>query len=209
MLPETAESGELSLYRFKDFPHQLVRERVLLRGRFVDSSILQHEGRWYLFTTSEVGLELFVTDDLLRGELVRHPASPVTNDPAFRRSGGPTRSTRDGLFRLAQDCSVDYGRNLNVLQILELTPSTYREKLLRSDFFARSDEYNECGAHHLSVIEFMGKTVIAVDGYRRDGWGNSAHVKLVNFSDRFRSRTPRASPRVADKPDMYDSLHKA
>ena len=71
-------------------------------------------------------------------------------------------------FRIAQDCSKKYGGNINILRIFELTPDRYCEALAYEGYFGCREKWNSEGGHHLSMTNFQGKTVIAVDGQHRD-----------------------------------------
>ena len=177
MVPESRQAGEVALYRFRGLPAPLSKVRTLLTGDFVDPVLIQHLGLWYLFATSASGLHLFVADDLLTGTFRAHPRSPITTDLRFSRSGGAPIATPQGLLRIAQDCSASYGENVSLIRIAELGPTTYREELVRRDFLERRDFWNRDGAHHLSVAQYAGRTIIAVDGRHRDYWIN----KFVRF----------------------------
>jgi len=172
MLPETEQAGQLTLYRFDALPGPLTKVRSLCTGQYADPILIKHHGQWYLFATSDAGLELFVAPDLLTGEFRSHPKSPITSDPRYRRSaGGPIRMGA-GWLRVAQDCSRSYGDNISLIEITQLTPDVYEERLLMSSWFERGDFWNRDGAHHLSVAQFKGQTVIAADGKHRDYWIN-------------------------------------
>ena len=173
MVPESKKSGRLSLYRFVAVPKPLTRIRTLIRGEFADPVLTWREGRWYLFATSEAGLELFVSEDLLDGEFKVHPMSPIVTDARYRRCGGATIETGGMLVRVAQDCSLTYGANVSLMEIVTLTPDDYAERLIVSNFFERKDFWNSEGAHHLTVTQFRGETVIAADGKHRDYWVNT------------------------------------
>jgi len=53
MVPEAVSSNSVDLYRCHEFPAKWVREATLLKGRFVDTTIWQNEGLWWLVTTRE------------------------------------------------------------------------------------------------------------------------------------------------------------
>jgi hypothetical protein len=170
MLPESSAAGEVALYRFEDFPRRLVRHRVLLEGAYLDSSPVWQDGLCYLFTTSKRELELFVTEDLVSGTLRLHPASPISDDPRFRRCGGVPVRIGSVWYRLAQNCAERYGGNLNLMRIDPLTPDAYAERLDRADLFDGSRSWNRLGGHHLSAVPFAGGTAVAVDGQQHDAY---------------------------------------
>jgi hypothetical protein len=172
LVPESSAANEVALYAFLDFPHKPQKVRLLLSGSYTDPILVQHKGIWYLFATSSRGLELFVARDFLSDEFKPHPCSPVSCDARYSRSGGPPFLIDNKLIRIAQDCSHSYGQNVSLIQVERFTPNDYVERLLVADFFDRRYFWNRDGAHHLSVTEFKGKTVIAADGRHRDHWLN-------------------------------------
>ena len=174
MLPESSAVGETSLYKFDDFPHGLRKIRTLLSGAYVDASAIEHEGLWYLFATGESGLELFVTADIAAGELRPHPANPVTADPRYARCGGGPIEIDGSLYRVAQDTSQGYGRNINIMRINELSETTYAEELAVADYLDLRESWNSKGGHHLSTADFLGKRIIATDGLQNDIYVNKA-----------------------------------
>lgn len=168
MIPESGAAEEVVLYRFEDFPSGLKKVRTLLVGKYFDSSLIFHEGLWYLFTNSKVGLEIFLTEDIEKGTFSPHPQNPITTDPRFSRCAGQPVVVAGTTFRLAQDCSQKYGGNLNILRILELTADCYREETVHEGYFGCTEKWNAEGGHHLSMTNFLGKTIVAVDGHHRD-----------------------------------------
>lgn len=168
MIPESGSSGEVALYRFERFPYGLKKVRTLLKGKYFDSSLIFHEGLWYLFTTSKCGLEIFLTEDIEQGSFSPHPENPITTNPRVSRCGGQPVVVAGNTFRIAQDCSSKYGGNLNILKILELTPDHYREEMAYESYFGCKEKWNAEGGHHLSLTNFRGKSVIAVDGQGQD-----------------------------------------
>jgi hypothetical protein len=168
LLPEASAAREVCLYRFEAFPYAPVRHRLLLEGDYADTSPLLVNGRWFLFTTSPHGLELFVTDDLLTGRLRPHPMNPLTVDPRFRRCGG-VPFERDGrLFRFAQDSSVRYGGDLHLMEITSLSEEVFAEQLAVESLGAARRGWNTLGGHHMSHVRVAGKTAVAIDGQQYD-----------------------------------------
>ena len=168
MIPESVHANEIALYKFADFPNGLFKSRVLLEGAYFDSSVIEHNGIWFLFTTSKNGLEIFFSDDIENGNLMAHPSNPITTDQRYCRCGGTPIIINNDLFRLAQDCSTEYGKNINMFKINKLTETEYDEELMIEDYFDNLDNWNSLGGHHLSCIEFNGAKIIAVDGKQPD-----------------------------------------
>lgn len=168
LVPESKSAGTVSLYRFDRFPFDLREVRTLLKGAFVDTHLFKHEGKWYLFTTSDDKLHLFVGEDLLTGEFRAHPGTPITRDKRISRSGGSILNLGGRLYRVAQDCSHHYGQNISLIEINSLSPDVYKESMAVQNVFRLNNRWDAHGAHHLSVCEFRDKTVIAADGQQRD-----------------------------------------
>ena len=50
MIPESNDSGCVMLYRATDFPREWKFEKEILQGRFVDTTVFEMEGEWFLLT---------------------------------------------------------------------------------------------------------------------------------------------------------------
>ncbi len=181
LIPETSENNEVALYKFANFPHRVVKERVLLTGAYLDSFIKRHRDLWYLFTTSSKGLEIFFTNDLEKGSFTAHPQNPITTDPKYSRCGGCLVEIDNRLFRIAQDCSSEYGRNISILRIQELSKTAYDEEVFVANYFESKETWNAKGGHHLSLANFNGQTVIAVDGKQNDLFINKFLALIHRF----------------------------
>jgi hypothetical protein len=172
MIPESSRHGVTSIYGFREFPQGGYKIRDLLVGQFFDSSAIRVGDRWFLFTTSPEGLHIFHTDCLLRGELCPHPLNPITRDLRYSRCGGAPLRIGERLYRVAQDCSDGYGRNINVFEITELSIAHYNESLVKQDAMDLTPRWRRLGSHHLSVASFLEKAVVCVDGKEPDIYVN-------------------------------------
>lgn len=172
MMPDCSEIHEIRVYKFENFPYAPTVNKVLLRGYYLDPSLVEIDGIWYLFATSEQGLEIHFTDDLFNTPLRPHPLNPISTDPRYKRCGGGIISVKGNYYRLAQDCSEEYGKNLNIFKIETLDPQYYKENLVRADFLQDAESWNYLGGHHLSHVLFNGKSVIATDGKHQDYFVN-------------------------------------
>lgn len=132
MIPESHRAGEIALYRARRFPHQWVREAVLLPDTpGAEASVFRHEGRWWMFFTL-VGPQARDQRELhvayagrLTGPWRLHPQNPVLVDRAGARPGGTPFLSPDGAVILpVQDCSVTYGGAVRLLRFTTLTPDT-------------------------------------------------------------------------------------
>ena len=169
MLPEATKSGAVWIYKCDQLPGPWRRAHRLLEEPHADPTLLEQDERWYIWATDAKNkLRLYHSSDLT-GPYIEHPASPLTADPRFSRCGGSPLRLRDGsLLRLAQDCSSTYGRGLHAMRISIISSLEYRETLFRADFLPRDERWNANGTHHLSVVEFNGVQVRAVDGLQPD-----------------------------------------
>lgn len=173
MLPETSQDGTVSLYLFEDFPLKIGKKWTLLEGRYSDSTIHYNNGFWWLFATLNGVLELFYSKDVL-GPYNRYPMGIVSRDLSCSRSGGSLIVHNGNIYRPAQNCSNGYGMNLNLMLVEKMTPDCYKEKLAIQNLFQwkKSSYPNRIGGHHLSIAEFQGKTIAAIDWYQTDHWMN-------------------------------------
>ena len=171
MLPETSAANEVAVYTFDEFPFQLRKELVLLRGHYYDATIYQKDGLWWLFATSEKGLELFYSSKL-SSKFQMHPIGVVSRNPSDCRSGGALIEWNGKLYRPAQNCTQTYGGNLGIMEIVNMTQESYTEVCARPDIFDKSVNWRCGGAHHLTVANFNGRNILAVDGRQPDYWIN-------------------------------------
>ena len=141
-------------------------EKEITEISFSDSSIIEQNDIYYLFTTVRNNglnqLRLFCSSKLL-GEYHEHPKSPVCVSNKFGRNAGSLIEYSNKLFRLAQDCENSYGDNVHVLKIDELSINDYQESVVKENIFDRNDVFYKLGGHQLNVVEFKGKTIIATD----------------------------------------------
>ena len=161
MIPESGADHEVVLYRSTDFPRGWKRERVLQRGLFaVDTTALEHEGRWWFFATvgerpgGEVELLLFSADSLT-GEWAFHPANPICSDVLRSRGAGAILTDGGRLVRPSQGCAPVYGHSLLFNEITRLDPRGYAERTVRTIRPTWAPEligthtYNRAGRHEV------------------------------------------------------------
>jgi hypothetical protein len=135
MLPETAANGAIELYRAVSFPSEWAFEAVLVSDvRAVDPTLIEHEGRFWLFANIAVkgastNDELFLfSSRSVEGQWEPHPSNPVVSDVRRARPAGrPFRDASGALIRPSQDCSSFYGSAVVFNRIDELSMSGYRE----------------------------------------------------------------------------------
>ena len=166
-MPESYQSGAVELWKCIDFPTGWVKVRDLLRDvSAVDSTLIQHNERWYMFTNVDrVGLgdhcdelHIYTTDDPVSGEWTPHPANPVVSNALNSRMGGAIVHNDNGaLIRPAQRTGSFYGSGLFFQEIEELTATTYRERLaeeIRPQWISGAVGLHHCHYNpNLSVLD--------------------------------------------------------
>ncbi len=136
MLPETSSRRAVELYRCVEFPNRWEFARELMRDVYaVDSTLLHHNGRWWLFANLKTDegasswdeLHLFFADDPLTDDWTSHPLNPIVSDARAARPAGKFFCKDGVLYRPSQDCSLHYGYALNLNRVDVLSESDYRE----------------------------------------------------------------------------------
>jgi hypothetical protein len=137
MVPETAQARQIELYRAVSFPRRWERVAVLVKNvNAADATLIYENGRWWMFAAvsedrSSSCDELFVfhANELL-GPWQAHTGNPVKSDIRSARPAGRLFQSNGRLIRPAQNCSRRYGGSVTLCEVLELTPSTYRERVI-------------------------------------------------------------------------------
>lgn len=127
MVPESCANRTVDLYRATAFPGGWVKEATLLSDVVAsDATLVEHDGRWWLFATVRDdggafsdALHLWSAPDF-RGPWTPHPKNPVLVDIASARPAG-RMVERDGqLLRPVQDCRRSYGAALGIARVAHL-----------------------------------------------------------------------------------------
>lgn len=137
MIPEAFESESVDLYRCRRFPYEWVHDSRLMHGRFVDTTVWQAEGLWWLATTSAepapgAGFLWLYYSNSLRGKWHFHPANPISTDIRSSRGAGRVFRYENHLIRPSQSGAPTYGYSLSFHEITELTPQCYAERLVKT-----------------------------------------------------------------------------
>jgi hypothetical protein len=168
MVPEAHTQTSLRLYRASHFPEEWTYERDLLTGdTYLNPSIAEYQGTWWMFTgrPGNDASRLFYAPDL-KGPWTEHPKSPIVrNDLHTARPGGRPVVIDGTLYRLAQDCSPTYGHQVRAFQVLEITTTTYSEKLIDTPLIQKTGRgWNADAMHHVDLHPFgQGRWIAAVD----------------------------------------------
>ena len=137
MIPETNKRRRIELYRAERFPVGWTFDRTLVDDiDAVDATLLEHEGRWYLFTSiGEPGIDrteelhILVADSPF-GPFAAHPENPVVADVRRARMGGQFFRHHGRLYRPAQVGVPIYGAGMTIHEVLELTPTRFAERVV-------------------------------------------------------------------------------
>lgn len=137
MIPESSDSDSVDLFRCQQFPDKWVRETTLLKGKYVDTTVWQYEGLWWLATTSadsgaRAGSLLLFSSGFLTGDWHFHPANPISTDIRRNRGAGRVFLSRGRLIRPSQSCAPSYGYSFTFNEITELSAQRYSERPLRT-----------------------------------------------------------------------------
>jgi hypothetical protein len=111
----------------------------------VDATLYRKDGKWWMFVSEAEKegfsfndtLSIYYCDDFRTDEWSAHKLNPVVCDVTSARPAGHLLEKEGKLFRPAQDCSGVYGRGMVINEILELTETTYKERVvqhIRADF---------------------------------------------------------------------------
>ncbi len=136
MIPESTEARTIELYKCDRFPGEWSLVRVIKDDiDAVDTTLVEHEGRWWMFTNIRENIgasyhdELFVfyADSPLATVWTPHAQNPVVSDVRRARPAGAFVRANGALVRPAQDCALRYGWGVRLQQVEALTPTEYRE----------------------------------------------------------------------------------
>ena len=134
MVPECADAGRVEVFRCTRFPDQWEPHAVLLDGvRAFDPTLIEHDGRWWMFVTIQHGgnsaddeLHLYYASDPF-DEWIPHPLNPIRLDVRSARPAGSLFWQEGRLYRPAQDCSTRYGWAIAIQEVKCMTTRDYRE----------------------------------------------------------------------------------
>jgi hypothetical protein len=199
IIPESCVANEAVLYRCERFPDVWRRDSVVFPFDAVDTTLFEHDGRWWAFCTrwargSTLGLYAFHSASP-RGPWTEHALNPVVVDVATARPAGKPFVVDGTLYRSGQNCSRTYGGGVAIARIDELSPAAYRETVVRRFDGREFGRYAE-GFHTVSFT----RGDVVVDGKcvyhdaRKLGWAlRRIRARLGRM---LRGRTLTA-PRVA------------
>ncbi|MCB0790388.1 MAG: hypothetical protein H6595_11600 [Flavobacteriales bacterium] len=164
VVPESASTGRVELYRSDAQLSIMDHVTTLLEVPLFDPSLVHHAGRWWLFGTrpplSNTELYLYHSERL-EGPYVPHVMNPVKTDVRSARPGGTFFMDGGVLYRPAQDSSRTYGGRIALNRVTELSTTAYNEELVKYIGPVPGSAWCE-GMHTLTAIG----DITLVDGKR-------------------------------------------
>jgi hypothetical protein len=136
MVPEGGGGRAIHVYQCEEFPDRWRKRATLMRNlRYADTTLFEHEARWWLFVTLKQGVfglnhDLFVfwADTPLSDKWTPHPCNPVVRGFEGARPAGPLFELGGRLFRPSQNSLVRYGYGLRINEIVRLDAHHYEER---------------------------------------------------------------------------------
>jgi hypothetical protein len=166
--PETKGMGKVRLYRIES-PTDFYHEETLLSGVSVsDPTVVEYDGRWWLFCTHAAdrwpghNTDLYVWHaPALRGPWEPHANNPVKTDVRSARPAGTPIVTGEELYRPSQHCAGLYGGKITINRVETLTETAFSESAIGELKPAANDPYSD-GRHTVSAVS----DVTLIDGKR-------------------------------------------
>jgi hypothetical protein len=156
LVPESHENRTIDLYEALEFPHKWEYKKTLIKNIDAnDTTVFYYDSMWWLFTSvgtnishANANLSIFYSDSLFSDNWISHPKNPISKKSSNSRMAGNIFTENNKLFRPAQNCKADYGKELNINEITELGPSVYKEQL---SFTIKPDKkYNAVCTHTIN-----------------------------------------------------------
>jgi len=164
VVPESADTGRVDLFRVNDANDALEPLGTLLREPLYDPTVFEHEGRWWLFGTKAplTNTALYAYwSDRLEGPYTAHALNPIKLDTRSARPAGTPFLHAGELWRPAQDASLTYGGRVALNRVMELAPDRFREETVKFVGPLKGTDYPD-GLHTLCA---MGDLTL-IDGKR-------------------------------------------
>ena len=137
MIPETAANKTIELYKCVGFPDKWEKIMNLMENvQAFDATVLQKDGKWWLFTnirdndetSSFDELFLFYSEDLFSDNWMPHVRNPIVSDVRSARPAGRIFAYNGNLYRPSQNSSKIYGYGVKINHIVALTEEEYIEE---------------------------------------------------------------------------------
>lgn len=166
MMPETHENKSIVLYTPNYDLTKWKYHMTLIEGKdFVDSTIIRHRKKLYLFTTeyndTESKLRLYHTDSIA-GEWKEHPKSPLKSGRNNSRCAGSLFYHDNILYRPCQRSDITYGDGVDIYEVETLSATDYKEKKSKK-IIPNEDKFYAIGGHHFNPCTYKNMQLAATD----------------------------------------------
>ena len=155
MMPESKSVKRVDLFRAVEFPYRWEFEKTILRGRFMDCSMVQHGGRYWIFAGwRSYGLKLFHASSPL-GPWKSHWLPCIRSySRSSSRPGGRPVLQDNKLIRFSQDCTDYYGQQLRAWHVTRMNRLWYAEEPLYAEpiLSGSGQGWNARCMHHIDAF---------------------------------------------------------
>ncbi|MBC8366762.1 hypothetical protein H8E52_05060 [bacterium] len=171
MIPESLADRSIEAYRCVEFPDRWESAGKLMDDvDAVDSTLLKHDGKWWLFTNMVENpgaslmdeLYVFSSHDPLSRDWTPHPGNPVLSDVRSSRPAGRFFERDGRLFRPSQDSSRLYGYALTLNQVTALDEERFEEEA-----WSRIEPNWHPRVMGVHTLNFAGRLTVVDAYYRR------------------------------------------
>ncbi|MFC4597451.1 hypothetical protein [Cohnella hongkongensis] len=206
-IPESNEASRATLYRADEYPRRWAKVRDILENfRAVDSTVIRHEGRWWLFCTDgEKGpdshLHIWYASEP-EGEWKAHPLNPVKTDIRSSRPAGTPFYWKGRLYRPAQDCSETYGGAVTLNRIVALTTEDF-EEAVEARLTPDPNGPYPAGWHTLSSVGERTLIDSKTEAFHWQAFVSRVKAKLRAGRERERASGAALPGRVEEKEGCY------
>lgn len=133
LIPESCAARRLTIFQWLTEENAWREFVTPLTDTAAADSILFEHGGYFWIAYTDVDLDRFDNLNLcyassLAGPWHKHRGNPVKRDLRTARCGGTPFRIGEKLYRPVQDCAECYGGAIRIMEILECSPSVFREK---------------------------------------------------------------------------------
>jgi hypothetical protein len=169
MIPESMHDNSIRLYIALNFPYEWSHITNILDHRpYRDSTVIYHDGYWWLYTTyDDNNLLLYYSVNLLSSSWYAHPNNPIVQG-RYARPGGRIIYYNNKMIRFSQDLIPIYGSSVVAFEVKKITTNEYEEvKIDPSPFMAPSGKgWNKSRMHHVDCHKTdIENWFVVTDGY--------------------------------------------
>ena len=184
-LPENQTSEQISLYKIEQVPHKWTKVATLIEGvAALDASIFQYNDLWWIifYNLKQNGICIWYASTLF-DTWKPHALNPVKIDVRSSRPAGTPFIHEGKLYRPTQDCSITYGGSVVINQVLELSPTKFKEEPVATIKPNQLSHFPD-GLHTISSVG----NITLVDGKRFKFTGAAFRRKLLEGFSKIKKR---------------------